>query len=74
MPPSPGYGAGVFSLFIFLYFLCLSTGKLKNPEELKSSFQGLLADETYRSAIEKATAREENVILRIDRAKEFLLD
>lgn len=41
--------------------------------DLRGAYGRLLADEDYRGAIERATAREENVALRLKKAREYLL-
>jgi hypothetical protein len=41
--------------------------------ELRTAYEALLGDPEYRAAIERATAREENVALRLARARAHLL-
>jgi len=40
---------------------------------LRDAYDHLLVDPDYRGAIERATAREENVALRLEKARDYLL-
>jgi hypothetical protein len=51
----------------------LSNRSLKASDVIASSFEQLMNDTDFRSATERATAREENVVLRLSRARAFLL-
>lgn len=46
---------------------------LRSADELQGAYDNLLADLEYRGAAERATAREENVALRLARARAHLL-
>lgn len=46
---------------------------LVSPKTLTRAYGRLLKDAEYRTAVERATAREENVALRLERARHFLL-
>jgi hypothetical protein len=46
---------------------------LRSPKSLEKAYDRLFRNAEYRSAIEKATAREENVKLRLKKARELLL-
>lgn len=48
-------------------------GSLKGQSELHKAYGKLLDDAEYRAAVERATAREENVALRLTRARAHLL-
>jgi hypothetical protein len=52
----------------------LTTGSLKARSHAISSYSELMQDERFRTATERATAREENVSLRLSRARAFLLE
>jgi hypothetical protein len=51
----------------------IETGSLRSPKALEKAYARLFRNAEYRSAIEKATAREENVKLRLKKARELLL-
>lgn len=51
----------------------MSKKRLVRNQELQGAYDKLVADEQYRAAIERATAREEQVETRLKRAREFLL-
>lgn len=46
--------------------------RLRSPKALEKAYAKLLRNNDYRSAIERATAREENVELRLRKAREIL--
>ena len=51
----------------------LTDQSLKEPDAVKAGFEHLMDDADFRSATERATAREENVAQRLSRARTFLL-
>lgn len=51
----------------------IETEKLTKGRALRTAYDELVADEAYRAAVERATAREEQVQARLRRAREFLL-
>lgn len=46
---------------------------LRSSNELQRGYESLMSDPDYRGAVERATAREENVALRLKRARSHLL-
>lgn len=50
----------------------IEAGTLRTETEIANAYRDLFADEEYRSAVERATAREENVALRLAKAREYL--
>lgn len=46
---------------------------LRSPDELKAAYTGLKQDSEYIGAVERATAREEQVATRLSRARHYLL-
>ena len=51
----------------------LRSGTLVSTDSLRTQYDSLMADAEYRSGIERATAREEQVALRLARAQKYLL-
>jgi hypothetical protein len=51
----------------------IESESLRPEDELAGAYNELLADPEYRSAVERATAREENVALRLARTRDHLL-
>lgn len=51
----------------------IKKGSLRGQSELAKAYSDLLDDAEYRMAVERATAREENVSLRLTRARVHLL-
>ena len=51
----------------------ITGGSLRSSDELQRGYSSLLEDPEYRGAVERATAREENVALRLERARAHLL-
>jgi hypothetical protein len=50
----------------------IANKELIRGKALRSAYEALVADEAYRAAVERATAREEQVETRLDRARHFL--
>lgn len=50
----------------------IANKRLIRGKALRSAYEALVADEAYRAAVERATAREEQVETRLDRARHFL--
>ena len=46
---------------------------LVQPKKFASAYEHLMSDAEYRAAIERATAREENVATRLEKARHYLL-
>jgi hypothetical protein len=51
----------------------IEKNSLRPEHELSGAYRELFEDQEYRSAVERATAREENVALRLAKAEEYLL-
>jgi hypothetical protein len=51
----------------------IEKNSLRPEDELSVAYRELFEDQEYRSAVERATAREENVALRLAKAEEYLL-
>lgn len=51
----------------------IESKSLRALKDLPVAYDELLADEEYRSAVVRATAREENVTLRLSKARDYLL-
>jgi Protein of unknown function DUF262 len=51
----------------------IEQGRLRKDDELSDAYGQLFADPEYRGAVERATAREENVALRLSKARQYLL-
>lgn len=51
----------------------INDGTLRGQSDLPDAYNSLLEDPEYRAAVERATAREENVALRLKRARAHLL-
>ncbi|HYP56001.1 MAG TPA: DUF262 domain-containing protein [Solirubrobacterales bacterium] len=50
----------------------IESGSLRSPKALERAYERLFKNADYRAAIERATAREENVELRLQKAREIL--
>gem|GEM_PF-5752068 len=71
--PARAVNAAVVDSLMTVVAEGIQAESLRSPKSLEKAYDRLFRNAEYRSAIEKATAREENVKLRLKKARELLL-